>query len=266
MKIYVICDLEGTAGGVDHKRQCWFNGEYYHQLRRLATLELNALIEGALAGGATEIVAWDGHGPFPGGLDVELVHPDCQLVMGAGGGGPVGLDESFAAMFLCGFHGMAGAKRGVMAHSFAGHVEACWVNGELIGEIGANLNLAGSRGVPGVFICGDRAAADEARTLVPEIETAVVKQGLASARTLLAPVPMLTLAPEKARQAIREAAERAMGLIGKIEPYRIEPPFVWRTRFISEKYTERALEQPNVKRVDALTVELASADELRLVL
>lgn len=45
MKIYVICDLEGTAGVIDHHQQCWFDGKYYEQARRLATLELNALVE-----------------------------------------------------------------------------------------------------------------------------------------------------------------------------------------------------------------------------
>ena len=40
MKIYVICDLEGTAGVMNHKKQCLFDGEYYHQAREWATMEL----------------------------------------------------------------------------------------------------------------------------------------------------------------------------------------------------------------------------------
>ena len=100
-KIYIICDLEGTAGVVDHRQQCWFDGKYYEQARRLATLELNALVEGALQGGATEIAAWDGHGPFPGGIDVELLHPACRLVMGAGDAGPTGY-EGFDAIITLG--------------------------------------------------------------------------------------------------------------------------------------------------------------------
>ena len=98
MRIYVACDLEGVAGVIDHYQQCcwdvareWYP-RYLDQARRLATLELNALVEGALAGGATEIVAWNGHGNLPGGLDVELLHPECKLVMGAGDAGPAGLD------------------------------------------------------------------------------------------------------------------------------------------------------------------------------
>ena len=51
MKIYIMCDLEGAAGVIDHRRQCWFDGEYYKQARQLATLELNALVEGGLEGG-----------------------------------------------------------------------------------------------------------------------------------------------------------------------------------------------------------------------
>ena len=42
MKIYVVCDLEGVAGVIDHRQQCqwdlsteWF-GRYYEQARRLA--------------------------------------------------------------------------------------------------------------------------------------------------------------------------------------------------------------------------------------
>jgi D-amino peptidase len=98
MKIYVSCDLEGTAGVVNHELQCRLKGEYYKQTRRLATLELNALAEGALEAGATRIVAWNGHCEFPGGLDYELIHPEVELIMGAGDGGPVHLDESYDAL------------------------------------------------------------------------------------------------------------------------------------------------------------------------
>ena len=112
MKVYIICDLEGAAGVVDHRLQCRFNGEYYLQARRLATQELNALVEGALESGVDEIIAWDGHGNFPGGLDVALLHPDCRLIMSAGDGGPMELDESFDALLQYGLHAMAGVRIG----------------------------------------------------------------------------------------------------------------------------------------------------------
>lgn len=256
MKIYVICDLEGTAGVVDHRRQCWFDGQYYGQARRLATLELNALVEGAVAGGATEVWAWDGHGSFPGGIDVELLHPACRLVMGAGDGGPQGFDATFDGAFLLGFHAMAGTGRAVLAHSFFGNVGECRLNEKPIGEIAMNLLTVGAVGIPCLFIAGDQAAVEEARALVPEIEGVAVKTGLSqSPVNVMMQAPMCSFAPEKAREVIREGARRAMGKIGQIEPLRMEPPYVARVRFTDEKFAESSAKQPGVKRIDSLTVE-----------
>jgi len=255
MKIYVICDLEGVAGVIDHRQQCWFDGKYYEQARRLATLELNALVEGALEGGATEIVAWDGHGPFPGGLDVELLHPACKLIMGAGDGGPIGLDNSYDALFQCGVHAMAGTEKAVLAHSFMGNIVNYWVNGMLIGEIGVSAAIAGEQGVPLVFISGDRAAAEEAQALVPDIEVAIVKEGLSPKAAGLSSAPAISLTPEKARKVIQEAAKRAMAKIGQITPFRFEPPYTIRTEFIDQKDADQAATRQGVKRINATTVE-----------
>lgn len=266
MKIYVICDLEGVAGVVDHRQQCWFDGAYYQQARRLATLELNALVEGALEGGATKIIAWDGHGNFPGGLDIELLHPACKLAMSAGDGGPVALDRSYAAMFLCGLHAMAGTPGGVLDHSFHSQIAGCWVNGIPWGEIAMNCYTAGQRDIPTVFISGDRAAADEARNIIPEIETAIVKEGLAQQPLWLAPAPTLSLSPAKARDVIRDAAKRAMSKIKIITPYFVEPPYTVRTRFMKQDSAENAAHRPGVKRIDSVTVEIEQNDGLELIL
>lgn len=266
MKIYVICDLEGVAGVIDYRQQCCFDGKYYEQARRLATLELNALVEGALEGGAKEIVAWDGHGNFPGGLDAELLHPECRLVMGAGDGGPQGLDGSFDALFQCGLHAIAGTEKAVMAHSFWGSVAGCWVNGMPVGEIWMNCYTAGEQGVPFVFLSGDRAAAEEAQALVPDIEVAIIKEGLSPTAAGLSVAPAISLAPQKAREVIREAAKRAMAKIGAVAPYRMKPPYTLRTQFTEIKLADRAAAQPGVKRIDATTVEIERDDHPWLIL
>lgn len=69
MKVYVVCDLEGTAGVVDFMKQCMEEGEYYRQAIRMATLELNALIDGALDGRP----ALHHEGPVHGG-EVRCAH------------------------------------------------------------------------------------------------------------------------------------------------------------------------------------------------
>lgn len=272
MKIYVICDLEGVAGVIDFSQQChWeLSREYYapylDQARRLATLELNALVEGALEGGATEIVAWDGHGSFPGGLDVELLHPECKLVMGAGDGGPQGLDSSFAALFQLGLHARSGTPGAVMAHSFWGLVSGYYVNDMPVGEIWMNCYIAGLVGVPLVFLSGDRAAAQEAQALSPDIEVAVVKEGLAEGIEGLKVAPAISLAPLKARQVIRESARRAMGKIGSLPPYRLEPPFNLRIEFTDPSWAERTAARPWAVRVNDTTVAMNGVSEPWLLL
>jgi len=250
VKVYVVCDLEGVAGVVDFKKQCMEEGAYYQQAIKMATHELNALVDGALDGGATEVYAWPGHGAFPGGIDVELLHPECRLVMHAGDAGPAGYDESFDAMFLHGLHGMAGSE-GVLAHSFMPFIENIWLNDLKIGEIAMNMAVFGVHGVPTVFVSGDQAAAEEARALVPGVEAAVVKWGLDEKEKLgaLSVRKAVSLSPAKAQDVIREAARRAMTKIGSVEPFRLDPPYTMRVEYTDEKYAELALRDPGVKRI-----------------
>src|SRR5258708_39818788 len=60
MKVFVSSDMEGTAGVVDWD-QCVGDGPEAAAGRRLLLAEVNAAIEGALAGGATQIVLNDSH-------------------------------------------------------------------------------------------------------------------------------------------------------------------------------------------------------------
>ena len=235
IKIYIVCDLEGTAGVVDQIHQCSFThdsyereyipgkyGPFYLQARKLATLELNALVEGSLEAGATEIWAWDGHCGFPGGLDVELLHPDCKLVMGAGDGGPAGLDASFEALMMVGLHAKKGTPAAPQAHMFFPGL--VW-NGEEIGEIGMTAATAATLGVPLIFISGDRAAVREAQAFVPTIEAVVTKEPLFQhAAAVFDRVPVLSLSPQKSRELIRTRARCAIERVAEI-PLPPKPPF-----------------------------------------
>ncbi len=272
MKVYVICDLEGVAGVIDHKQQCqwdsvngWYS-PYLNHARRLATLELNALVEGVLEAGATEVVAWDGHGNFPGGLDIELLHPECKMVMGAGEEGPFGLDESYAGLFMLGLHAMAGTPKAVLAHSFHGGLVGYWVNSTPVGEIWMNWYTACLSNVPLVFLSGDKAATEEAQALVPGIEVAIVKEGLADEAGGLEVQPAISLSPEKARDVIRSTASRAMSKIGIIQSHRPQPPFHLRARFVEESLAETIAARKGAKRVDEFTVEMENADQPWLLL
>lgn len=265
MKLYVVCDLEGVAGVVDHRQQCqwdadrdWY-GKYLDQARRLATLELNAFVEGALAGGATEIIAWEGHGSFPGCIDVELLHPECKLLMGAAERGPAGLDRSFDAMAQIGLHAMEGTATAVLPHGK-------WrLNGILLGEIGMNCLQAGYFGFPCIFLSGDKAAVTEATALIPELETVCVKERVAHDETRWSPAPALSLSPEKARTLIREGAQRAVARLKTIKPYMIDPPYELDWFFDKPEYVDEIVSQGKAERIDTLTVRTRGDDLIELL-
>jgi len=58
----------------------------------------------------------------------------------------------------------------------------------------------------------------EARELVPDIVGVTVKEGLGLETAL-------HLSPARAREVIRAGAAEAVGRIGAIPPYRVEPPY-----------------------------------------
>ena len=272
MKVYIVCDIEGTAGVVDARLQCsfdlekeWF-GPYYEQARRLATLELNAAVQGSLDAGASEVWAWDGHCGFPGSLDVELLHPECRLVMGAGDGGPVGLDRGFDALLMVGLHGMYGAEYGRLAHSFWPGIRGLWVNGTKWGEIAANAWEAGQHGVPVIHLVGDLAACREVNALIPGVSTTCVKEGMTPHSLHTGQAPTLTMSPAKAREDIQAGV--SAGLKGPERPssFHVEPPYEIRTQFESEKLTDWMMEHhEGLARIDETTVGYGG-DAFRLVL
>ncbi len=141
-----------------------------------------------------------------------------------------------------------------------------WVNEMPVGEIWMNCYTAGLYGIPFVFLSGDRAAAEEAQRLVPEVEVAVVKEGLAQEAGGLTVLPAVSLAPQKAQDVIRTAAGRAMAKIGTIPPYCPKPPFQLRAQFSDEQWADTLARRPNVKRLDAFTVKIEGADHPWLLL
>jgi len=86
--------------------------------------------------------------------------------------------------------------------------------------LGCRAALAGSLGVPTVFVSGDDKVAAEARALIPDIVAAEVKVGLA-------PQMALHLAPADARDVIHARAAEATAAMSQIAPYVLPgPPYV----------------------------------------
>jgi len=231
MKIYIITDMEGVAGVVNSEDYCSPTSRYYEVGRELTTLETNAAIEGALAAGATEVLVVDGHGS--GAINPQLLHPAARLLAGRPIGYPFGCDASFTAAFIVGQHAKSNTDGGHLAHTGSFAVEELTINGLSVGELGVNMLFCAYFQVPTVLVTGDLACCEEAKALVPPIETVAVKEGVrrgsASGRSAEENRRFngaaIHLHPQRARALIREAAEQALRRRAEIPLFWLPGPY-----------------------------------------
>jgi D-amino peptidase len=185
-------------------------------MRQLLTGEINAAVDGFLAGGASEVIVWDGHDGSQT-LSTLTIHPKAKLVMG-GLSASMLMERKFAAVAYVGQHSKANIRGGIMAHSYSSlGIQNMLLNGKPVGEIDVIAAMAGHFGTPVIMLSGDKAAADELREIVPDAEMAIVKEGL-SRHTCI------TLSAPAARDLIRDTARRSMAKLGSIRPYKVSGP------------------------------------------
>jgi D-amino peptidase len=257
MKVYICTDMEGISGVV-LRVQGERGTQEYETASRLLLGDVNAAIDGALAGGATEIIVADAHSSGFN-LPVQDLHPAAEYVMGDGSspGKPRWpfLDGSVDAVFLVGYHAMAGTGAAVLDHTMiTGTCRNCIVNGTTIGESEIDAAFAGSFGVPTVMVSGDDKVCAEVSRFIPNAITACVKRGIGRERALLK-------APEKAHEIITAAARDAVRAIPSIRPFTIPGPVEITIEFGNTVFVDRIrCDGTSVIRVDARTVTFKGKD------
>lgn len=254
MKLYISADMEGTSGIVHSDQTDPTHAEYQH-FRKTMLGEVNAAIEGALKGGAKEILVNDSHWNMRN-LIIEDLNPAATLLSGAQKPYSMmaGIDKTFDAVFFTGYHARAGSSFANLDHTYVGPqtVQCVWLNGVEMGEYGLNAALAGYFGVPVALLTGDQTACAQAKELLgSDLETVVVKEatGRVSAKNIH---------PTRVHTMIREAAERA--LKKKRAPFVIKPPITLRLGLARSTQAERCLLMPNVKLVSPRVVEFTHDD------
>jgi len=189
----------------------------FERFRRLLTADVNAAVEGAFQGGATEVVVNEAHDGMRNILIEEL---DDRAEMISGLHKPLVMMEGVDAcdvVFFVGYHAMAG-EAGVLAHTLCGDYVTVELNGAAASEARLNAALAGDVGIPVGLVTGDDVICSEAGKLFPGVKTAVVKYAIDnfSARCLV---------PKAAADRIREAARLALVERNMLQPYRVGPPY-----------------------------------------
>ena len=210
MKIFISFDMEGVAGIVDWA-QCRPPGQPYEEGRALLLGEVNAAIDGALAGGATEVVCNDSHGAM-NNLNPADLHGRAAYL--AGRHKPwymmEGLDPSFDAVFFIGYHGSISGESSVLSHTYNPSViSRVTLNGVECGESGINGLVALGHNVPVALITGDQLTSAEADPFFKQAEQVIVKGSITRFAAAQAH-------PEQAREMINAAAEAAVRRIGSV--------------------------------------------------
>lgn len=258
MRVFISADIEGVTG-VTTWDQCGGPASARFDFafaRQMMAHDVNAAIRGARSAGAGSIVVKDSHGNSKN-LTADLLCGGAHLISGVGCGAidgmMQGIDETFDACVLIGYHAMAGTPRAVMEHTMSGQVHRLWFNGREIGEIGLSAGLAGRYGVPLVAVTSDEAGCAEAKMLVPGVSTAAVKEGLG--RYMARCLPPETTGP-MIEAAVREGLERR----DEIAPVVFEGPVELRLEFNRAESADLCERLPGVRRVDGYTVAAECPD------
>jgi D-amino peptidase len=215
-KVYISVDMEGISG-ISGDDQLAPGGAEYGRSRKLMAEDLNAAIRGALEAGATDILVNDSHGGQRNLLP-EDVHQPARLISHSfkRHGMMEGLDETFDAVILIGYHAKADAPRGLFAHTGSGVLRDLQINGRSVGEGGMNAMLAGWYGVPVVMVSGDDVAVAEVKESAPAARGVVVKRAINTRAVELMPLA-------QARSGIQLAAREAVASAKKQPPQRSGP-------------------------------------------
>lgn len=259
MKVYISVDIEGVAGIVD-RAQASLPGIDYERGRRLMTQEAAAAVRGALAGGATEVWVSDSHGSNGSrNIIVEDLPQECWLI--SGDSRPMaqveGLDSSFTAVALVGYHTRHGLS-GVLDHTFsAREVFELKLNGRAVGEVGLNASVAGHLGVPVVLVSGDHKLAGEVAEILPWTERVVVKDAIGRHASK-------AMHPQRARQAIEDGLKRALGRLKEMKVFEIGKPVRADLAFKHTSMADAAVGMPGVERIGDMTVRITAPDAVAL--
>lgn len=222
-KVFISADMEGISG-ISASDQLSATGAEYNRSRKMMADDVNAAIRGARLGGATVVVVNDSHGSMRN-LRLEDLEDGVSLISHSfkRSGMMEGLDETFDAAILIGYHAKAGNPGGLFAHTGSGVVRDVRVNGRSLGEGGLNTLVAAWYGVPVVLVTGDDVAVKQVAESASTAKTVAVKRAINPRAVELRPFEIV-------HREIEQAAQTGVRGAKKFAPqreamYRVEVQF-----------------------------------------
>ncbi|MGZ3495962.1 MAG: M55 family metallopeptidase [Vulcanimicrobiaceae bacterium] len=256
MKIYISCDMEGTAGVCSWEQvdARGYKPDYFIY-QKYMTQEVRAALEGARGAGATDVLVNDSHGPMRNLLFDELPD-DIRVIFGNRKPFSMaeGLDRTFGGVFFTGYHASIGAANGTLCHTYSpGVIYDVRVNGIRCSEATLNAGIAGYYGVPLLLVTGDRTTVDEVTAQMPWVTGVAIKESIGN-------YSIDSLSPQAAQAAIRAGAAQAIGNAAKARPFVFEPPITLEIDVTRVEQADLIELIPGFERVGSRTVRLIHDD------
>jgi D-amino peptidase len=269
VKVLISADMEGTCGVAswvqvtppEDSGGAPVSQVEYDRARLRMTREVNAAIEGALAGGAEEVIVNDSHDGMRNLIPEEL-HPSCRFI--SGNDKPLGMMqgvdlEGIGAVFYTGYHAKAGTTDAPLAHTWTGWVNDVRIDGKSTGEFGINAAVAGHFGVPVVLVAGDVKAVAQTRAWIgDQVVGVVVKEGLST-------FSAVHLHPARAQELIRKGAEEAVRKAGAAKPLVLPHGCSVEVEFEHQSRADQAGYVPKVRRGGERFVVFEPVDGLEFI-
>jgi len=245
VKIFISVDMEGV-GGIGTSAMTSTGGKDYETGRKLMTNEVNAVVSAIFESGPATIVVNDSHGDMQNLLHTQL-DPRVEYIQSniKPLGMVQGLDASFDAVIFIGYHAMAGAENGFLAHTGSSSVKGLWLNGVEVGEGGLNTYFASALGVPVILASGDRTFTEEIKKLVPA-RTVITKEAIGASAAKL-------IHPDVVTKELQAQTKVALKEIKKAKPIAQEP-IEFRLKVDVPTRADVAMSIPGMKRIDGYTV------------
>ncbi len=253
MKIFITADIEGVTDATKWEETDSTN-QYFLEMREQMTAEVKAACEGALNAGAKEVVVKDSHGWGCNILHKKL--PREARLIRAWTGHPYsmmqGIDKSFDATLVVGYHSQAGTDGSPLAHTMTGQMAFFKINDMLASEFMISAFTSGYEGVPVAFLAGDAALCQHAKAFIPGISTVAVKEGEGNGT--------INLHPDVTVDMIRETVEKA--LKGDLSKCKVAMPKTFHVEMGYKRHQDAHVcgFYPGAKQTGPNTVEFDAKD------